>query len=286
MEVAVVAASLPGATVLILGQGPQCDRIARVVSRRGRVAAVLQAQKGGSIDLQVLRARLESTRPSTIVVSHVDAESGVVAPIDDYAAVIHEVVPEVLFVVDGTWATGCMPQHMDEWHADIIFTDSSSALGACAGLVMAAVSSRLYEDNARRDTADSLYMELERWSSPGGAEIPPGLIFALHAALHNIYAEGVSERFARYDEIARGFRKEAASHGFHVVAAPGHEASTLTALTPPGETDIQALRAALRRRGIDVGMSGANLVVAHVGNIDGKDLERFWRTAEAIHLQG
>src|SRR5450756_358574 len=33
MEVAVVAASPPGAVVLVLGHGPQCDRITHVVSR-------------------------------------------------------------------------------------------------------------------------------------------------------------------------------------------------------------------------------------------------------------
>ncbi len=49
--------------------------------------------------------------------------------------------------------------------------------------------------------------------------------------------------------------------------------------------DIQDLRTALGRRGIDVGVSGANLVVAHTGNVDGNDLERFWRAVEALHLQ-
>jgi aspartate aminotransferase-like enzyme len=285
MEVAVVAASPPGAVVLILGHGPQCSRIAHVVSRRGRVADVLQAQEGGSIDLQVLRARLEGTRPSTVIMSHVDAESGVVAPIDDYAAVIHDVAPEALLVVDGTWATGGMFQHMDDWHADVVFTDSASTLGGCSGLVLAAVSSRLRGRNVQHDTAAPLYIELKRWSSPDGADVPPSLIFALRAALHDIYAEGLPVRFARCDGIARVFREEAASHGFRVVAAPGHEAATLTALRPPGGMDIQDLRTALGRRGIDVGVSGTDLVVAHTGDVDGKDLERFWRAVEALHLQ-
>ncbi len=207
MEVAVVAASPPGAVVLILGQGPQCGRIAHVVSRRGRVADVLQAQEGGSIDLQVLRARLQGTRPSTVIASHVDAESGVVAPIDDYAATIHEVAPEALLVVDGTWGTGGMSQHMDDWHADIVFTDSASTLGGCPGLVLAAVSSRLRGRSVQRDTAAPLYIELKRWSSPIGADVPPSLIFALRATLHDIYAEGLPVRFARCDGRARVFRE-------------------------------------------------------------------------------
>jgi aspartate aminotransferase-like enzyme len=285
MEVAVVAASRPGAVVLVLGHGPQCDRITHVVSRRGRLADVMQAQEGGSVDLQLLRARLIETRPSAIVVSHVDADSGIVAPIDDYAAVAREVAPETLLVVDGTWAAGSMPQRMDDWHADIVFTDSASTLGGCSGLVLAAVSSRLRERKARHDAAAPLYIELSRWSSPTGAEVPPSLVFALHAALDRIHAEGLPARFARCDGVARSFREEAAAHGFRVVAPPGHEAVTLTALRPPAGVDAQEVHAALERSGVDVGMGPGGLIVAHMGDTSSDDLQRFWHAVEALHLQ-
>ena len=285
IEVAVVAASPPGAVVLVLAHGLQGEHIAYVVSRRGRVADILRAQEGGSIDLQLLRARLAETRPSTIVVSHVDADSGVVAPIDDYAAVVREVAPETLLVVDGTWATGCMPQHMDDWHADIVFTDSASTLGGCSGLVLAAVSSRLRERKVRHDAAAPLYIELTRWSSPTGAEMSSSIVFALRSALRRIYAEGPSARFARCDGVARGFREEAVAHGFRVWAPPEHEAATLTALRPPAGIDIQDLHAALERRGIDVGMGPADLLVAHTGDVSSEDLQHFWHVVEALHLQ-
>lgn len=285
IEVAVVAASPPGAVVLVLGHGPQGEHIAYVVSRRGRIADILRAQEGGSVDPQLLRARLVETRPSAIVVSHVDADSGIVAPIDDYVAVAREVAPETLLVVDGTWATGCMPQRMDDWHADIVFTDSASTLGGCSGLVLAAVSSRLSMRKVRHDAAAPLYIELTRWSSPTGAEVPPSIVFALRSALRRIYAEGLSARFARCDGVARGFREEAAAHGFRVVAPPGHEAATLTALRPPAGVNVQELHAALARRGVDVGMGSPGLIVAYTGDVSSEDLQHFWHAVEALHLQ-
>jgi aspartate aminotransferase-like enzyme len=285
MEVAVVAASPPGAVVLVLGHGPQCDRITHVVSRRGRVADVMQAQEGGSVDLQLLRTRLADIRPSTIVVSHVDACSGIVAPLDDYAAVIREVAPQTLLVVDGTWATGCVAQRMDDWHADIVFTDSASTLGGCSGLVLAAVSSRLRERKVRHDAAAPLYIELSRWSSPTGAEVPPSLVFALRVALDRIHVEGLPARFARCDGVARSFREKAAAHGFRVVAPPGHEAATLTALRPPAGVDIQDMRTEMERRGVDVEIVPTGLVVAHTGDISPDDLQHFWHVVETLHLQ-
>jgi len=283
IEVAVVAASPPGAVVLVLGHGPQGEHIAYVVSRRGRIADILRAQEGGSVDLQLLRARLAETRPSAVIVSHVDADSGIVAPIDDYAAVVRDVAPETLLVVDGTWATGCVPQRMDDWHADLVFTDSASTLGGCWGLALAAVSSRLTMRKVRHD-ASPLYIELARWSSPTGDEVPPSLVFALRCAVRRIYAEGLPARFARCDGVARGFREEAAAHGFGVFAPPGHQAATLTALRPPVGVDVAELHAALARHGVDVGMGPTGLIAAHTGDVSLDDLQYFWRVVEALQL--
>lgn len=284
IELAVVAASPPGSVVLVLGHGPDGEHVTDIVSRRGRVADILNAPRNGRIDPDVLRERLVETRPNAIVVSQVDAGSGAVAPIDTYAPIITEVAPEALLVVDGTMATGCIPQHMDDWHADLVFTDSASSLSGCSGLVLAAVSNRLFERRVR-NYAVPLYIELNRWSSPIGADVPPTLIFALRAALRSIYAEGLSQRFARCGSIARTFREQAVACEFGIVAPAGHEAATLTVLTPPAGTDAHDLGAALARRGIDVGVSDAGLVIMHAGDVDSKDLERVWSAVRALHLQ-
>jgi aspartate aminotransferase-like enzyme len=100
-----------------------------------------------------------------------------------------------------------------------------------------------------------------------------------------MYAEGLPARFARCDGIARSFREQAVLHGFGVMASPGREASTLTALRPPAGVDVQDLHAMLERRGIDAGVGRAGLIVAHAGDVNAEDLQRFWRGVEALHLQ-
>lgn len=286
IEVAMVAASPPGAVVLVLGHGPQGEHMAYVASRRGRIADLLRAGEDGRVDLGTLRARLLEARPSTVVVSHVDAESGVAAPIGEYAAVMREVAPETLLVVDGTWATGCMCQSMDEWRADLVFTDSASLLGGCSGLVLGAVSSRLSMRRVRRDAAVPLYIELARWSSAVGAEVPANLIFALRAALQRIQDEGLEERFRRCELVGRTFREQAVAHGFGVFAPPGCEAPTVTALRPSVGVDTVELHAELARRGVETGIGPTGLIVAHPGGVDPDDLEYFWRVVEDLQLSG
>ena len=284
IEVAVVAASGPGSIVLVLAHGPEGDRIADVVSRRGRVADILKADESGAIDPDKLRARLIETRPNAIVVAQVDVGNGVAAPVELYAPIINEAAPEALLVVDGTMATGCIPQAADDWYADLIFTDSGSSLGAGSGLVLAAVSSRLFERRVR-NFAVPLYIELNRWSSPAGADVPPTLIFALRAALRDIYAEGASARFERCARVACALRDQAGDHGFRVIAPAGHEAPTLTVLAPPEHVMVSDLRERLDHKGIEVGATKDGIIVAHAGGASIDDMERFWRTIEALHLQ-
>ncbi len=284
IEVAVVAASAPGSIVLVLHHGPEGDRVADIVSRRGRVADILRAGANGSIDPDELRQRLAEVRPNAVVVSHVDVDSGIAAPIDIYAPIISEVAPDALLVVDGSMATGCMAERADEWRADLVFTDSASSLGGCPGLVLAAVSKRLFERRVRA-YAVPLYIELSRWSSPAGAEIPPVLVFALRAALRSIYAEGIAQRAARCEDTARAFREQAAAHGFGTAAPPGRESPTITVLTPPAGVSVPDLRDALDRRGIEVGIVKSGIVAAHPGTVSVEDLQRFWRSVEVSHPQ-
>lgn len=286
IEVAVVAASPPGAVVLVLGHGPQGEHTAYVVSRRGRIADILRAGEDGTVDLQLLRERLLETHPSTIVVSHVDSGSGIAAPLDEYARVIGEAAPEALLVVDGTWATGCMRQSMDEWHADLVFTDSGSILGGCPGLVLGVVSNRLSMRRVRRDAAMPLYIELARWSSPVGAEVPPNLIFALQAATRAVQEEGLPQRVQRCEDTARAFREQAASHGFGVFAPAGREASTLTVLRPAGGLDTAESQKELARRGVETGMGPTGLIVAHGGDTRPDDLQQFWHALEDVQASG
>jgi len=283
VEVAIVTASAPGGFVLVLGHGPGGQRVVDITSRRGRVADLLSADASGRIDTGILQKRLLETHPSAVVITHVDAENGAVAPIDTYAPVISSLVPDAMLVIDGTMATGCLPQRADEWHADLVFTDSASSLGGCAGMVLAALSGRLYERRVR-NYAVPLYIELSRWSTPTDAEVPPALVFALRAALRGLAGEGLPAHYARCEQIAAAFREEASAHGFTVAVPAGCESAGMTVMTPPDGVTAEDVRDRLLHKGIEVGLTTAGIAVAHNGSVGTTDLSRFWRTVEALHL--
>jgi aspartate aminotransferase-like enzyme len=80
-------------------------------------------------------------------------------------------------------------------------------------------------------------------------------------------------------------RDQADAHGFKVIAPAGHEAPTLTVLAPPKHVMVSDLRERLDHKGVEVGATKDGIVVAHAGGASIDDLERFWRTVEALHLQ-
>ena len=285
LEVVLVAASSPGGIVQVLGQGPQGRAIAHVAAGRGRVVDLLEAPDGGAIDSDRLKRHLLEARPSAVVLAAVDAVSGTQAPVDAYAEVIHEAVPQAMFIIDATWSAGCMVQRMDDWHADVMFTDSFSCLGGCPGLVLVAVGERVQEQKVHHEAAAPLYIELRGWLSPHGADVPPSQVFALRSALRGISAEGLAARADRFSAAAQALREHAVSAGWAPAAPAGCASPTLTVLQPPAGVDPVSMQRELGRKGIDVGLGSAGLIIARAGDLSRDEQERLWRVLASV-LEG
>jgi alanine-glyoxylate transaminase/serine-glyoxylate transaminase/serine-pyruvate transaminase len=285
LEVVLVAASSPGGIVQVLGQGPQGRSIAHVAAGRGRVVDLLEALDGGALDTDRLKRQLLEARPSAVVLAAVDAVSGTEAPVDAYAEVIHEAAPQAMFIIDATWSAGIMVQRMDDWHADVVFTDSFSCLGGCPGLVLVAVGERVQGQKVHHEAAAPLYIELRGWLSPQRAELPPSQVFALRAALRRISVEGLTGRADRFSAAAQALREHAVSAGWTLAAPAGRASSTLTVLQPPSGVDPARMQQVLARKGIDVGLGSAGLIIARAGDLSADEQERLWRVL-ASALEG
>ncbi|HPS70437.1 MAG TPA: aminotransferase class V-fold PLP-dependent enzyme [Candidatus Cryosericum sp.] len=277
LEVVLVAASSPGGIVQVLGQGPQGRHIARVATGRGRVVDLLEAPDGGTIDVDRLKRHLLEARPSAVVLAAVDAVSGSTAPVDAYAEVVHDAAPQAMFIIDATWSAGCMVQRMDAWHADVLFTDSFSCLGGCPGLVLVAVGERVQEQKVHHEAAAPLYIELRGWLSPQGADVPPSQVFALRSALRLISSEGLAARADRFSAAEEALRNHAVSAGWTAAAPADRASSTLTVLQPPSGVDPASMQRVLARKGIDVGLGSAGLIIARAGDLSRDEQERLWR---------
>jgi len=57
----------------------------------------------------------------------------------------------------------------------------------------------------------------------------------------------------------------------------GCASSTLTVLQPPAAVDPASMQQVLARKGIDVGLGSAGLIIARAGDLSRDEQERLWR---------
>ena len=77
-------------------------------------------------------------------------------PIAELAAVVHEVAPDALILVDSVSGLGAVPFEMDAWGVDVVVTGSQKAWMAAPGLAMIAASARAWDGDGDRDDAAGL----------------------------------------------------------------------------------------------------------------------------------
>jgi alanine-glyoxylate transaminase/serine-glyoxylate transaminase/serine-pyruvate transaminase len=287
-EIAMVNLAGVGESILILEHGHAGEEFADIAVSLGRVPDVLRAEQGGVVDPDRLREQLEKTYPAALVISHVDSSTGIVAPMDTYMSVAHEASPQTLVAVDAISAAGGIAQHMDKWDADCVVTVSDQALASLSGLVIAVVSQRALRRVVDQPAGGVYYADLAHWLPGKGWMTPSGpLVAALRVALYRLHTERLPARYARHEVLSSLFRQQAADHELGIVALPGCEAPTVTALRLPAGIDARAVVAKLAGLGVDVAagngaLQSSTLCVAHMGETTESDLSQFWHTLEQV----
>jgi alanine-glyoxylate transaminase/serine-glyoxylate transaminase/serine-pyruvate transaminase len=280
MEIGLVNLIEPGDRVLILETGVFARRFKEIAQRNGAEVRLEAAPLGQPIDLDQVRRALQAFRPKVMTITHVDTSTGVRVDVPALAKLAR--AHEALVVVDGVCSIGGEEYHGDAWDVDLTLTASQKALGAPPGLAILSVGPRAQAAReARRAPYTGYFTDLQQWlpvmkSYEGGAPAYFGtpaitLLASIHAALEEILAEGIPQRLARHQRLARAFKVGVAALGLADVAVPGAEANTLTAVHYPhgpaaelvaavhaeGVTISNAIHPDLRGKAFRVGHMGA-----------------------------
>jgi aspartate aminotransferase-like enzyme len=216
-----------------------------------------------------------------ITVVHNETSTGVVSPIKDIAALLHDRYPDVTILVDAVSSLGGDRIDFDGWGLDVLFTSSQKCLAVPPGLSFAAVSDRTLE-KAKTIPARGLYfdfVDLEKYLVKNQTPSTPAisLMWALDAALDRILAEGLEARFARHVRLADWIRGWAQDK-FDLFAEAHYRSQTVTCVTNTRAVDVKALNAFLKLKGSQISdgygaLKGKTFRIAHMGEIHLKDVE-------------
>jgi aspartate aminotransferase-like enzyme len=160
LEAVIVNALSPGDRVLGVSVGVFGDRFAKVAQVYGANVTKLDFEWGQAVDPDVLRDHLRANPGYTaVLLTHNETSTGVMNPIATLAAVVRDVQPEALVLVDAVSSLGAVPFAMDDWGCDIVVTGSQKAWMAPPGLAMIAASPRAW-DAMERATMPRFYFDL------------------------------------------------------------------------------------------------------------------------------
>jgi len=277
LEAAVVNTLSPGDRVLGVSIGSFGDRFAKIARTYGADVTKLDVEWGQAADPAVLRAELQrESGYKAVLLTHNETSTAVMNPIPELAAVVHELAPDALILVDSVSGLGAVPFEMDAWGVDVVVTGSQKAWMSAPGLAMIAASPRAW---AAMETATMprFYLDLRAHRDSHAAGQTPwtpavAVVYQVDEGIRLMQAEGAAGVFARHEACAAAARAGLVALGFELFADQRFASRTVTAARVPDDLDWKAFNGELKRRGLILAggqgkLAGKIFRLGHLGSV-------------------
>ena len=216
----------------------------------GKEADAYAVDWGQPHDPREIDRRLATGKYDCLNFIHNETSTGVMNDLEAAAAVMGR-YPDVLFCVDAVSSMSGMPIEVDHLGIDVAFAGVQKAFGLPPGLAVFTASEKAVA-RARTIPARGGYFDLLRFVEMDDVHQTPETpavahLFALAEQLKRFRAEGLENRFRRHREmaaVARAWAKDRLA----LLAPPGFESVTLTAVKDSRGIDVGRLIEELKRR--------------------------------------
>ena len=277
LEAAIVNTLSPGDRVLGVSIGSFGDRFAKIARTYGADVTTIDVEWGRAAEPAVLRAALERDSDyKAILLTHNETSTGVMNPIRELAAVIRELAPDALILVDSVSGLGAVPFEMDAWGVDLVVTGSQKAWMAAPGLAMIAASDRAWTA-METATMPRVYLDLRVHRDSHAVGQTPwtpaiAVIYQVDEGIRLMNAEGAESVFARHEACAAATRAGLRALGLELFADPRFASRTVTGAIVPDDLDWKTFNGEIKRRGVVLAggqgkLTGKIFRLGHLGSV-------------------
>jgi aspartate aminotransferase-like enzyme len=222
------------------------------VSRRcGKEAEPLQVEWGKPIDPRALDEKLATGDFDAVTLIHNETSTGVMNPLEEICAVARK-YQDVALIVDTVSSFSAVPIPMDDLGIDVLLTGSQKALALPPGFSLFAVSekgfARVKQQKDRGYYFD--FLEFKKNQENDMTPTTPSIahIHALESKLDDIFAEGLTNRYARHARTNALVHDWVRRRGFDFFAEDGYRSKTLTCVRNSRGIDVLKLARDLREK--------------------------------------
>ncbi|HJZ76599.1 MAG TPA: aminotransferase class V-fold PLP-dependent enzyme [Vicinamibacterales bacterium] len=281
-EAALVNTLSPGDRVLMFETGHFATLWRDMAVRLGLDVDFVPGDWRHGVDPRTLREKLKADRDHAIkavAVVHNETSTGATSRIGSIRMALDETEHPALLLVDTISSLGSIDYRHDEWRVDVAIAASQKGLMLPPGLAFNAVSGKALEaaKGARMPRSYWDWQPMIRDNPAGYFPYTPAinLLFGLREALQMLFAEGLSNVFARHARFAEATRCAVRAWGLELLCAEASEySSTVTAVVMPKGHDAEAFRkTALERFDISIGtglgrLKGRIFRIGHIGDFN------------------
>ena len=266
-----------GGKVLHLTCGAFSERWLKISQALGRDADAIGLDWGRAHDPAALREHLEAKGPfEAVCITHNETSTGVIEPLADLAAVVRDVAPDTLVLVDSVTSLGGAELRFDDWGIDLAFAGTQKCLALPPGLCVFAVSERaMAKAESVEERGYLLDFHVARKGMTEGRTVATPcvpLVFALSHQLDRILQhEGLADRWQRHLALRDQTLAWAEDHGLAPFPTdPTHYSPTVTCLRA-GDRDVENMAQTAQAAGfkMDKGygkLKGQAFRIGHMGD--------------------
>lgn len=264
--------------------GAFSERWADISRSCGKTVSVITRPVGEAIRPDELAAALSAEHYDAVTITHNETSTGVMNPLAELCAVVRRVSPDTLVLVDAVSSFAGTVIQPDELGIDILLFGTQKCLALPPGLAMAFVSERAFSASANVTNKGYYFdfVEMLKYARKNQTPATPAisLMYALDMQLDAIVAEGMVARAERHVTMAQLVRSWVQARGWQLLAEPGYESPTVTAVVTGTGVSSDAFRAAVKAGGYALAdgygnFKGKGFRVGHMGD---------WAPADVVAL--
>ena len=231
--------------------GAFSDKWLEVARRCGKQAEPLQVEWGKHIDHKAIDQQLATGRFDAVTLIHNETSTGVMNSLPEICCTLAK-YPDVALIVDTVSSFSAVPIAMDALQIDVLLTGSQKALALPPGFSLFSVSEKAFA-RAAENPARGYYFDFLEFKKQQAENMTPstpsvGHIYALQSKLDEIFAEGLTSRYARHARTNALVHDWVRARGFDFFAEEGYRSLTLTCVKNNRGIDVARLTRELREK--------------------------------------
>ncbi len=264
----------------------------QITAANGVPCDKIEVPMGQAITPELVDEGLSNGEYDAITIVMNETSTGLMNPIQEIAALVHEKYPDVLILVDAVSAMAGAKIEFDAWGLDVCLAGVQKCFALPPGLTVCAVSDRAREralqvpNRGYYFSYEQMDKKYEKHQTPATPAI--SLLQALNAQMDAIMAEGLENHWNRHKEMAAYVQDWARKH-FALYSDERYLSPTVTNIENTRGISVAGLNEALAKRGAMLSNGYGDLKekcfrIAHMGDLTLDDLK--WLTAQIEDILG